>query len=67
MNYQKNKFNEIIVNGSKIIINNIEYILPKKCSGNNITSIDDKIYINGYEFKNGKFKKTISALFHKWF
>lgn len=33
----------------------------------NITTIDKKVYINGYEYKNGKWKRTLVALWHYLF
>ena len=29
--------------------------------------INNKVYIDGYEFKKGKWRKTIKALWYKWF
>lgn len=68
--------NYISQNGKEILLDN-EYLyylgerypLPKGCkrSTRNITTINDKVFINGYEFKDGKFKKTLKALFHKYF
>lgn len=43
------------------------YKIPKKIKGNNVTQINGRIYIDGYEFINGKFKRTIKALFHLFF
>ena len=41
------------------------------CSSNSkrpsVSIIDDKIYVNGYEYKNGKWKRTLPALFHHFF
>lgn len=33
----------------------------------NVTQINDKIYVNGYEWKNGKWKRTLKAWWHLWF
>lgn len=67
MNYQYSNGNEVLVENGFAIINKIKYELPKKCKGKNITTINGKIYIDGYEFKNYKFKRTLKALWHKWF
>lgn len=53
--------------GSKLYYDNKVYNLPKGCSGNNITVVDDAIYIDGYQFIDGKFKKNLRAIFHKIF
>lgn len=34
---------------------------------NNITMINDKIFINGYEFKNGVWKRTFRSLLYLFF
>ena len=57
---------ETIIIGKKVIINNQE-LPPCPGNGHNITTINGKVYIDGYEFKNGKWKKTLKALYHKWF
>lgn len=67
MNYIKNNGFEIIVNDTQIIYNNVSYNLPKNCKGHSNTIINGKVYIDGYEFRNGKFKKTLMALWHKYF
>ena len=32
-----------------------------------IVMSDDKVFINGYEWKDGKWKRTLRALWHLWF
>ena len=27
----------------------------------------EPIYVNGYEYKNGEWKRTLAALWHLWF
>lgn len=34
---------------------------------NNITVINEKVFIDGYEYKKGKWRKTLRAWFHKYF
>ena len=51
--------NEVIVNGVKMP--------PCPAKGYSSTIINNKVYINGYELINGKWKKTLRALWHKWF
>lgn len=50
---------QVIINGAKLP--------PPPTSCHNITMINDKVYIDGYEFKNGKWKKTLRAWWHLWF
>lgn len=64
MNIQIN--NNCIVVGNKVIINGVE-LPPVPSKGYSSTVIDGKVYIDGYEFKNGKWKRTLGALWHLWF
>ena len=56
----------VVVIDNKVIVNGIE-VPPCPAKGHNFTIIDDKLYLNGYEFVNGKWKITPKALWHKWF
>lgn len=40
---------------------------PCPSSGHNSTVINGKVYIDGYEFKNGKWRKTMRALWYRLF
>lgn len=54
-----------IINGT-VIVNGVE--LPPPPTGcYSTTVINNKVYIDGYEFKNGKWKKTLRAWWHLWF
>lgn len=55
----------LIMSDNSVVINGVEYSLPGR--GCNSTIIDGKVFVNGYELKNGKWKKTIKAIFHKYF
>lgn len=59
--------NGIIINGNKVIIDDKEYDIPEHVGLSNISVINNKIYINGYELIRGKWKKTLRALWHKYF
>ena len=51
--------NEIRIDGQKI---------PNPpCELNNTTVINNKVYVNGYEYKNGTWKKTLAAWWRKYF
>ena len=51
---------------SLIIVNGIK--LPHPPTGcYSVTNINGKVYIDGYEYKNGKWKKTLRAWWHLWF
>ena len=57
---------EVVVIGNEVVINGIK-LPPCPAKGHNSTIIDNKVYLNGYEFVNGRWKKTLKALWHKWF
>lgn len=51
---------------AKVIINDKIYDAPtKKCSS--VTVINNKPFIDGYELVNGKWKRTLRALWHLLF
>lgn len=68
--------NKVRVEGNGVIVIGNErfaYIDGKKVPfhpnmrGNNVTTVDNKVYIDGFEYKNGKWKRTLKGFFHKWF
>ena len=68
MNYMSQNGKEIIIDNNNLYYQGEKYSLPKICkNGSRVTMINGKVFINGYEFKDGKFKKTLRALFHKYF
>lgn len=64
MNYTGSEGTEVY--GNRVVINGIE-LPPCPSSGKNITNINGKVYIDGYEFKKGKWRKTLRALWYKLF
>lgn len=59
--------NTVITNcNGKIILNGevIEY--PSK-EYHSVTIINNSVFVDGKEYKNGKWKRTLRALWHKWF
>lgn len=55
-----------VVIGSNVLINGVE-IPPCPVNSNNYTIINGKVFVGGYEWKNGRWKKTLRALYHKLF
>ena len=66
---QENGKTYSIVNSREkwIEINGVRYNFPKGMKGNSISQIDNHIFIDGYEFIDGKFKRTLRALYHLFF
>lgn len=58
--------NNTIVQGNKVWIDGVA-LPPAPCKGCNSTVIDGKVYLDGYEFKKGKWRRTLKALWHLWF
>ena len=55
-----------VVIGNRVWING-EELPPCPSSGYNTIQINEKVYIDGYEYKKGKWRKTFKALWHLWF
>ena len=49
--------------GNQVWINGVK-LPPAPCKGYSSTMIDGKVYLDGYEFKNGKWKRTLRALWY---
>jgi ADP-glucose pyrophosphorylase len=50
-----------VVIGNEVTIDGVK-LPPCPAKGYNSTVINNKVYIDGYEFINGKWKKTLRAL-----
>ena len=64
MNMQTNC--NVVVAGNRVWICNNE-LPPCPSEGRNITIIDGNVYIDGYEWKKGKWRRTLKALWYKLF
>ncbi|EJW13918.1 hypothetical protein M5X00_26075 [Paenibacillus alvei] len=67
---QAHNQNGIVINANdKVVFRSGKKIeIPSYIRGNNITNINGKIYIDGYELlPNGKWKRTLKAMWHKLF
>ena len=66
---QENGKTYSIVNSREkwIEINGVRYKFPKRVKGHSISQINNHIFIDGYEFVNGRFKRTLKALWHLFF
>ena len=55
----------IVQVNDKVIVNGIELSpCPSKSNHINSTIVNEKIYLNGYEYKNGEWKRTLAALWY---
>lgn len=70
------ELSNIQVNGDGVIVIGSErtvYIKGKtikfhpNMKGNNVTTINGKVYIDGFEYKNRAWKRTLKAFLYKWF
>lgn len=69
MSYDNNStitLDGVVVIGNEVIINGVK-MPPCPAKGHNSTIINNKVYMNGYELVDGKWKKTLRALWYKWF
>lgn len=57
----------VYVVGDSIYINNKHIPPPSMGNMKNITIINDKIFMNGFEYKNGRWERTLRALWHMLF
>lgn len=61
-----NIYSSQLILGEEIIANG--KIIPKPPgNSHNISIINDRVFANGYEHKNGEWVKTLLAMWHKYF
>lgn len=54
------------ISNGRLILNGEE--IPKPPTKmNNTTMINGKVFVDGYEYKGGEWKRTLRALLHKYF
>jgi hypothetical protein len=58
--------NNCVVNGNQVTINGVT-LPPVPSRGYCSAVIDGKVYIDGYEYKNGKWRRTLKALWYLLF
>lgn len=60
--------NSSVVIGNRVWINGKELPpVPTKWKYHSSTQINGKVYIDGFEYKKGKWRRTLKALWHLWF
>ena len=58
---------EVRYSKDRIVVNGVEIQNPPKFKANSVTIVDSRLFVGGYEYINGKWKRTLKALWHKWF
>ena len=67
-NIQQSNDKIVVVVGNRVWIDGEELPpVPTKRNGHSITQIDGNVYIDGYEFKKGKWRMTLTSIWHSWF
>ena len=51
----------------KLIVNGEEIKFPKKSYSHRINQVNNRLYVDGYELVNGKWKKTLKAILYQLF
>lgn len=61
---QSHKGNSLVISGSKIIINGEETSIPPRIKNawpNCVLQHNGEVYVNGFKYENGTFKRTLSS------
>ena len=57
----------VSVGNRAVIINNEKISFDPKMKGKSISIVNGVPYVDGYEYKDKKWKLTLKALYHKFF
>ena len=58
---------EVRYSKDRIVVNGVTMPVPPKFKANSVTIVDNRLFVGGYEYIDGKWKRTLRALWHKWF
>lgn len=58
---------EVRYSKDRIVVNGAAIPNPPKFKANSVTIVDNRLFVGGYEYIDGKWKRTLRALWHKWF
>lgn len=58
---------EVKYSKDRIVVNGVTIPNPPKLKAKSVTIVDNRLFVGGYEYINGKWKRTLRALWHKWF
>lgn len=58
---------KIVISDSSVFMDGMTYPLPNDKEYHSSTIINNDVFIDGYELKKGKWKRTIRAMWHLLF
>ena len=58
---------EVRYSKDRIVVNGVAIPNPPKFKANSVTIVDNRLFVGGYEYIDGKWKRTLRALWYKWF
>lgn len=58
---------EVRYSKDKIVVNGATIANPPKFKANSVTIVGNRLFVGGYEYIDGKWKRTLRALWHRWF
>ena len=67
MNLMIQNGQEVRYSKDRIVVNGVTIQVPQKFKANSVTIVDNRLFVGGYEYINGKWKRTLRALWNKWF
>lgn len=70
MIYSRQNGHVLIIDGNTLVYDGTRYDLPKRIwnrNGRSLVQADNKVYVDEYVFKDGKFRWSLIGLFHKLF
>ena len=56
-----------IIRNGELYINNRRVEIPGSAKHYRVSQINEKVYVNGYEYTGNSWKRTLRAIFHYFF
>lgn len=65
---QEGAFMSVKIIGNKVFVNGSPLPpVPSAKSSVNLSQVGNRLYVNGYEYRNGRWKRTLRAILHALF
>lgn len=61
------RYQSAVIRNGRLYINNQMVEFPTASRNVKLTQVDNKIYLNGFEWCNGEWKRTLASVFHYFF